>query len=56
MIRLIGEAVWNILKIYGVGQQILEGIKAFYWEASVFMKVEGELGDRFAIRVGKRRI
>ena len=29
------EALWNIPKIYGVGGQLLGGIKAFYREISV---------------------
>ncbi len=24
------EALWSVLKIYGVGQQLLKGIQAFY--------------------------
>ena len=33
--RVDREALWNILKISGVGGQLLEGVKMFYREASV---------------------
>ncbi len=28
--RVDREALWNVLKIYGVGGQLMKGIKAFY--------------------------
>lgn len=45
------EVHWNVLNIYGVGGQLLEGIKVHYREASACVKVEGELSERFAIGV-----
>ncbi len=54
--RVDREAFWSILKIYGVGGELLEGIKAFYKEASACVKVDGELSDSFAIGVGVRRV
>ncbi len=54
--RVDREAVWNVLKIYGVGGQLLEGIKAFYKETSACVKVDGELSDDFAIGLGVRRV
>ncbi len=30
--RVDREALWNVLKIYGVGGQLLKGIQAFYRE------------------------
>ena len=39
------EDLWNILKIYGVGGQLLWGIKAFYREASACVRVDGELSE-----------
>ena len=32
--RVNREALWTVLKIYGVGGQFMEEIKAFYMEAS----------------------
>ncbi len=31
--RVDREALWRVLKIYGVGRQLLKGIQAFYREA-----------------------
>ncbi len=49
--RVDREALWNILKIYGVGGQLMEGIKAFYREANACVKVDGELSDTFGVQV-----
>ncbi len=50
--RVDRNALLNVLKIYGVGGQLMEGIKAFYREANTCVKVDGELSDIFAIGVG----
>ncbi len=46
------EALWNVLKIYDVGGQVMKGIKALYRGANARLKVDGELRDSFAIGVG----
>ena len=43
-----------MLEIYGVGGQLLEGIKAFYREASVCVGVNGELSESSPIGLGVR--
>ncbi len=53
--RVDREALWNVLKIYGVGGQLMEGIKAFYREADGCAKVDEEFGDSFAVGVGVRQ-
>ncbi len=52
---MIGLTRLNVLKIYGVGGQLMEGIKAFYREANACVKVNGELSDSFATGVGVRQ-
>ncbi len=47
------EALWNVLKICGVGGQLMEGMKAFYREANACVKVDGKLD--FEIGVGIRQ-
>lgn len=37
----------NVLKIYCVGGELLEGIKAFYGEGSVCVRVKGEFCESF---------
>ncbi len=53
--RFDREALWNVLKIYGVRGQQMKGIKAFYREANICVKVDGELSDSFAIGVGVKQ-
>ncbi len=48
-------ALWDVLKIYGVGGQLMEGIKAFYREANACIKVDGELTDGLGIGMGVRQ-
>ncbi len=55
MDRVDRKALWNVLKVYGVGGQLMEGIKAFHWEANACVKVDGELSDSFAVRVRVRQ-
>ncbi len=47
------EALWNILNIYGVKGQLLEGIKAFYREASACVRVWEN--ESFAVGIEKDR-
>ncbi len=53
--RVDGKALWNVLKIYSVGGELMEGKKAFYWEANACVKVDGELSDSFTVGVGVRQ-
>ena len=53
--RVDWNALWDVLKIYGVGGQLLNGIKAFYKEASACVRVNGEMSESFDIRVGVRQ-
>ncbi len=48
------NALWHALKVCGVGGQLMEGMKAFYKETNVCVKVDGELDD-FEIGVGVRQ-
>ncbi len=53
--RVDKTALWNVLKVCGVGGQLMEGIKAFYREANARVKVDSEVSDSFAFRVGARQ-
>ncbi len=53
--RVVREALWNVLKIYGVGGQLMEGIKAFSSGANACVKIDGELSDSFRVGVGVRQ-
>ncbi len=41
--RVDREALWNVLRIYGVGGQLLKGIQAFYREVNACVRVGGEV-------------
>ncbi len=40
--------------MYGVGGQLLGGIKSFYENASASVRVNGELSESFKVEVGVR--
>ncbi len=44
-------ALWDILKICGVGGKLLSTIKSFYEDASVYVKITGETSEHFQIKV-----
>ncbi len=48
-------ALWDVLKIYGVGGKLLSAIKSFYEKASVCVKISGETSEHFEIKVGLRQ-
>ncbi len=52
--RVDREYLLNALKIYGMGHQLMEGIKALYREANACVKVGGELSDSFVVGVRVR--
>ncbi len=41
--------------MYGIGGQLLEGIRSFYENASASVQVNGELSESFNIEVGVRQ-
>ncbi len=43
--RVDREALWIVLKICGVGGQLLNGIQAFYREANACVRVGGEFSE-----------
>ncbi len=52
--RIDRKALYNVLKVYGVGGQLMKGI-TFYREMNACVKVDGELRDSFVIEVGVRQ-
>ncbi len=53
--RVDRKAVWSVLKIYGVGGQLLKGIQAFYREANACVRVGGKFSESCAVEVGVRQ-
>ncbi len=44
----------SVLYIYGVGEQLLKGIQAFYIEANAYVRVRREFSE-FAVEEGVRQ-
>ncbi len=53
--RVDREALWSVLKIYGVGGQLLEGIQASYREVNACVRVGGKFSESLAVEVGVRQ-
>ncbi len=49
------DALLSVLKIYGVGGQLLKEIQAFYREANPCGSMLGEFSESFAVEVGVRQ-
>ncbi len=49
------KGLWDTLRVYGVGGQLLEGIRSFYKNASASVLVKGELSESFSVEVGVRQ-
>ncbi len=49
------KGLWDTLRVYGVGGQMLEGIRSFYENASASVRVNGELSESFSVKVGVRQ-
>ncbi len=52
--RVDREALWSVLRIYGVSGHLLKGIQAFYREANACVRVGGKFSESFAV-VGVRQ-
>ncbi len=48
-------ALWDVLKIHGVGGKLLSAIKSFYEEASACVRISGDTSELFEIKVGLRQ-
>ncbi len=48
--RIHWMAMWNVLKMYGVGGSLMNGVKAFYKEAKACINVNGKTGESFGIQ------
>ncbi len=53
--RVDRKGLWDILRVYGVGGQLLKGIRSFYENASASVRVNGELSKGFNVEVGVRQ-
>ena len=53
--RVDREALWQVLRIYGIGGRVLRGIMSFYVEGKACVRVGGELSESFEVKMGLRQ-
>ncbi len=47
--RVDREALWSVLKIFGVARQLLKGKQAFYREGNGCVRMEGKFSESSAV-------
>ena len=53
--RVDREAMWNVLRLYGVGGKLLKAVKSLYVGSKACVRVGNEMSDWFPVRVGLRQ-
>ena len=53
--RVNREALWQVLRMYDVGDKLLSGIKRTYVDSSACVRVKGSESERFRIDSGVRQ-
>ena len=53
--RVDRKAMWNVLRLYGVGGKLLKAVKSLYVGSKACVRVGNELSDWFEVRVGLRQ-
>ena len=48
------EAMWNVLRLYGVGGKLLKAVKSSYVRNKACVRVGNEMNDWFPVSVGLR--
>ena len=53
--RISREGLWDVLKVYGIGGKLLEGVKSFYVNSRACVRVGGGESECFPVKVGLRQ-
>ena len=53
--RIDRDALWNVLRSYGIGGRLLQGVKNLYVGSKACVRVENEVSERFPVREGLRQ-
>ena len=53
--RVDRDAMWNVLRLYGIGGRLLQGVKSLYVSSKTCVRVENEMSEWFPVRVGLRQ-
>ena len=49
------DAMWNVLRLYGIGGILLQGVKSLYVGSKSCVRVGNEVSEWFPVRVGPRQ-
>ena len=50
--RVDRDAMWNVLRLYGIGGRLLRGVKILYVGSKACVRVGNEVSEWFPVRVG----
>ena len=53
--RVDRDAVWNVLRLYGIGGRLLRGVKSLYVVSKACVRVGNEVSEWFPVRVGLKQ-
>ena len=53
--RVGRDAMWNVLRLYGIGGRLLPGVKSLYVGSKACVRVGNEVSEWFPVRVGLRQ-
>ena len=53
--RVDREAMWQVMRIYGIGGKVLRGIMSFYDEARACVRVGNKVSESFEVKMGLRQ-
>ena len=53
--RVDRDAMWNVLRMYGIGGRLLQGVKSLYVGSKACVRVGNEVSEWFPVRVGLRQ-
>lgn len=53
--RVDREAMWNVMRLYGVGGRLFQAMKSFYKGSKACVRIGNEVSDSFPVRVGLRQ-
>ena len=53
--RVDREALWQVMRIYGVGGRLLKGVQSFYDDSKACVRSENGISEWFSVNVGLRQ-
>ena len=53
--RVDRDAMWNVLRLHGIGGRLLRGVRSFYVGSKACVRVGNEVSEWFSVRVGLRQ-